>query len=159
MTIKEAFSKNDADSQDIPMASEVLVLGDIEMADRPPARNTDSALVQIPGRAIGVSSVTAVVPARTHAVDVATTNNSRNMLLRNLGRRPFGLRCQHCNRETITIVEDRINVVTILLAIFITLLFWPLCWVPFCMSYCKDTLHFCGHESCRKKVGVTSACA
>mmetsp|Transcript_19849 Transcript_19849/g.43085 ORF Transcript_19849/g.43085 Transcript_19849/m.43085 type:complete len:158 (-) Transcript_19849:2484-2957(-) len=154
MTIKAKTTNNDntPPHEPVPIATAVPIYDvvetsapveetpDVEMNARPPTNGS------------GVSSKPAVVPA-----PVATTNsNARILLHRNLGRNPIGLKCPHCHRETITIAEEQIGMVTISMTILLAIVFWPLCWLPFCLPSCKRTLHYCGHDSCRKKVGLTA---
>ena len=76
-----------------------------------------------------------------------------------LKRSATGLQCPHCHRQTVTTTRDVIGVGTVIAILVVTILFWPLFWVPLCIPSCKRTNHFCGHTECRKKVGVTPVCA
>ena len=145
---------------DIPMVHAVLV-GTEETVALPPATNPEcAAVVKAPSKASTTKKESAlVVPSGAAVVQASNTKTRKVRLRSNLGRQPHGLKCPHCNRETITIVDDRIGMGTILATIALAILFWPLCWLPFCMPSCKQTVHFCGHEECRRKVGVTSVCA
>jgi lipopolysaccharide-induced tumor necrosis factor-alpha factor len=77
----------------------------------------------------------------------------------NLGRNPVGLQCPCCHRQTITVVQDRMGLETMVAIFLLALFFWPLCWLPLCMPSCKNTNHYCGHSECRRRIGETSACA
>ena len=134
------------------MATAVPLYGVVE-ATAPVEKTPDVEMnVRTPTNGSGVTSGPAVVPA-----PVPTTNNNARILLhRNLGRSPTGLKCPHCHRETITIVEEQVGMITISVTILLAIVFWPLCWLPFCVPSCQRTIHYCGHDSCRKKVGFTS---
>ena len=86
-------------------------------------------------------------------------SRSRKTHLKELGRNPTGLHCPHCGRQTITTIRDIVGVGTILGVIVMTILFFPLFWVPFCIPSCRRTHHYCGHTQCRQKVGETRVCA
>ena len=147
------------------MATEVVVLGEVESNTLPPPNNPDYSASQTHTSAIATTTKSTLAVASGAAVAQATssmvaTNNRARMKLRtNLGRQPFGIQCPHCQRETITIVEDRIGVGTIIAAVMLAIFFWPLCWLPFCVPSCKRTYHFCGHDPCRKRIGITHVCA
>jgi len=151
MTVKNGSTAK-SDFQDIPIATKVEIIGDVESNTGRTANNPDYTPVQTHSSAI------ATAPASTLAIP-ATHSVSRKKVHSNLGRRPYGLQCHHCHRETITIVEDRIGIGTIVVTVMLAILFWPLCWLPFCLPSCKQTQHYCGHDSCQKKVGVTHVCA
>lgn len=123
----------------------VEVVG-VESNTRPPASNPEYTAVP--------TQSTLTVPSASE-----TRTRARPRLQKNLGRERFGLKCPHCKRETITIVEDRVGMGTIVATIIIAIIFWPLCWLPFCVPTCKRTYHFCGHDECNKKIGVTNVCA
>jgi len=96
----------------------------------------------------------------TRFVPCPTTNSkSKSKMHPNLGRRPCGVHCDHCHKETTTIVEDRIGAGTIIAIIAIVVMFWLLSWLPLCMSSCKRTHHFCAVNGCKENVGVTHVCA
>ena len=167
-------------NNDIPMATRVEIVEEVEhgyaSANNP--RHTDvthtsaiattpandprytavptnsSAIVTRTGTTCEVPSGCAVVPDRNSA-GVET----RSRVHKNLGRHSYGLKCFHCNRETVTIVEDEIGVGTIIATVMLAICFWPLFWIPFCAPSCKRSVHYCGHDSCRRKVGVTDVCA
>mmetsp|Transcript_26726 Transcript_26726/g.62459 ORF Transcript_26726/g.62459 Transcript_26726/m.62459 type:complete len:157 (-) Transcript_26726:2261-2731(-) len=146
-----------ADEENIPIATVVGVVIDT----KPPATKAASTLAANKNRASAPLAIVPMGSADPQAVvPVSTMNNNRTQRLNtNMGRQPFGLQCPHCNRETITIVDDRIGVATIVLVVVLAFVFWPCCWIPFCVPSCKQTNHFCGHDSCRRKVGVTGVCA
>lgn len=76
-----------------------------------------------------------------------------------LGRNPTGLLCPYCNRQMVTITKDVIGISTIVAIVIICFICWPLFWLPLCIPSCKRTHHFCGHATCRAKVGETKPCA
>jgi hypothetical protein len=78
-------------------------------------------------------------------------------LVGNLGRDPVGLKCQYCHEEMVTRPSDQVDAVTIMLVILLVFLFWPLCWIPFCVPGCKKTEHYCSR--CNRVVGETEACS
>jgi len=142
----------DQTEHDIPIVTDVVVIGDVESNVAPPATNPQYSQVQNPS-AVALATTTSL------AVTKRTKKKSRIKLHSNLGRQPYGIKCDHCQKETITIVQDQIGTGTIIATVLLALVFWPLCWLPFCMPSCKRTNHFCGHSSCRKKIGVTHVCA
>jgi len=147
---------------DIPMATAVVIVDDVERALPPASAPAPSAPLATHSSAIVTTSAVpsgspVVVPA-TNSRAIATTRG-RPRLHSNLGRRAHGLRCPHCQRETVTIVEDRIGIGTIIAIVMLAIFFWPLCWLPLCMPSCKRTQHYCGHDTCNKKVGVTHVCS
>lgn len=142
-------SKDDED--EIPIITTAVLVDEEEgqTADFPPAKN--------PAYTPGVQ--TAIVPVNSQPNAVAFAPVLSKTLHINMGRTSTGLVCPHCKRQTITITQDVIGAGTILAVFILALLFWPLCWVPFCMPVCHRTNHFCGHDTCRRKVGETSVCA
>lgn len=164
MTVqKDGKGTTKADFDDVPIVTAVRVIADEEM---PSANNPNhvpihaTAIPTASTSTITVPSGSAIIAAPNSTVVTKTTpNNSRIALNKNLGRRSSGLQCQHCQRETITVVEDRIGVGTVFAAILVTLIFWPAAFLVFCLPMCKQTVHFCGHDSCKKKLGVTNVCA
>ena len=76
-----------------------------------------------------------------------------------LGRNPTGLLCPYCSRQMVTITKDVIGISTIIAIVIICFICWPLFWLPLCIPSCKRTHHFCGHPTCRAKVGETKPCA
>jgi len=158
MTMKKKVDRAD---QNIPMATAVIV-EDIESNTLPSANAPEKKALALatPTSPTHIVSNGAAFDhaANTVIVNTGRRKKSRIVLRTDLGRQPFGLRCQHCNRETITIVEDRIGMGTVIATVFLAIVFWPLCWLPFCLPSCKRTNHFCGHDSCRKKVGLTNVC-
>jgi len=142
------------DPEEIPMATVVEVLGEVE--NNPPANNPEYRAGSSTTSASTQSNLE-VSPGTTDTRVVRPTRKVR--LPKNLGRMPYGIQCPHCHRETITKVEDRIGVATIVATVILAIVFWPICWLPFCMPSCKQTYHYCGHESCRKRIGVTQVCA
>lgn len=142
-------TKVDQSDQEIPIVTDVVIIGDIESNTSPPATNPECTSVQKHPPAH---------PA-TNRVATKVKKKSRIQLHSNLGRQPYGIKCEHCQKETITIVQDRIGMGTIIATVLLAIIFWPLCWLPFCLPSCKRTNHFCGHDSCRKKIGVTHVCA
>jgi hypothetical protein len=98
-------------------------------------------------------------PRTVAIVPRATTTPNKIKVYKNLGRNPTGLQCPYCGRQSVTTVQDIIGVGTVVAVIVIAILFWPLCWLPFCVPSCKRTTHYCGHMECRSKIGETSACA
>ncbi len=141
MTIK---SSNAGVSEDIPVVATVVEV--VESDTNPPATNPDHR------------TTTTTTPASLE-VEAGMSDSRKKAVPKNLGRTPYGIQCPHCNRETITIVEDRVGTGTILATVALVIVFWPLCWIPFCLPTCKQTYHFCGHKSCRKRIGVTQVCA
>jgi hypothetical protein len=112
------------------------------------------------------SSSQVPVLAHVHTAMVTTTTSSNTTLPipsriihRTLGRNAAGLLCPHCQRQTVTVVEDYVGVGTILAVFILAILFWPICWLPLCIPTCKRTNHYCGHPNCHKKVGETRVCA
>jgi len=153
-------NEENSEFQNIPMATVVEVIGEVESNTRPPS--TSPEYKPVPTQASNASPSTQAnltVPSGSSGSGVASRKKGRVRLQRNLGRQPYGLKCPHCNRETITIVEDRIGMGTIIATIILAIIFWPMCWLPFCMPSCKRTYHFCAHDACRKKIGVTDVCA
>ena len=148
-----------AHAENIPIATVVAVLGDVECNTLPSATNPEYRAGETHSE-VTVDTVETNVTASPvlSNSDVTTRNTSRIRLQNKLGRQPYGLQCPHCHRETITIIEDRIGIGTIIGTVIIAILFWPLCWLPFCVPACKRTYHFCGHEACGKKIGVTDMC-
>lgn len=144
MTIKN----NKGDSEDIPVATAVEVVEEVESNTNPPANNPEHS-----------ATATGVVPSSLEVASGTSDSRSKAKVATNLGRTPYGIQCPHCNKETITIVEDRIGTGTIIATVALVIVFWPLCWLPFCLPTCKKTYHFCGHQSCRKRIGVTQVCA
>mmetsp|Transcript_5418 Transcript_5418/g.13617 ORF Transcript_5418/g.13617 Transcript_5418/m.13617 type:complete len:148 (+) Transcript_5418:81-524(+) len=144
-------TKVDQTEQDIPIVTDVIIIDDVESNVAPPATNPELTTGE---------TQSAKVPA-TNSVVVTNKRKkkSRIQLHSNLGRQPYGIMCEHCQKETITIVQDRVGMGTIIATILLALVFWPLCWLPFCMPSCKRTNHFCGHASCKKKIGVTHVCS
>jgi len=145
-TAKGREKNTSTDFENIPIATKVEIIGDVESNTLQPANN--------PHHTSGL----ALVPA-TNAVVVTTNTIIGSRAKLRLDRQPCKLICPHCHKETITIVEDRIGMGTILATILIAIVFWPLCWLPLCCSSCKQTVHFCGLDSCRRKIGVTEECA
>eukprot|EP00934_Nitzschia_sp_Nitz4_P001160 Nitzschia sp. Nitz4//scaffold245_size28976//25160//25510//NITZ4_008076-RA/size28976-exonerate_protein2genome-gene-0.25-mRNA-1//1//CDS//3329543893//1160//frame0 len=85
--------------------------------------------------------------------------NHKVAIYHNLGRNPTGLKCPHCQRETVTTTHDLIGVGTIMAVVLLAFIFVPVCWLPLCIPSCRRTQHFCCHRECRQKVGETSVCA
>jgi len=120
---------------------------------------TSTAIV--PAGNVSSPTSTSIVPAgnfapinpRKPAHLTVPTNN-----LYQLGRGAAGLTCPHCKRQTITVVQDFIGVGTVVAIVILAIFFWPLCWLPLCIPSCKRTHHFCGHNTCGRKVGETSVC-
>mmetsp|Transcript_15681 Transcript_15681/g.32435 ORF Transcript_15681/g.32435 Transcript_15681/m.32435 type:complete len:155 (+) Transcript_15681:122-586(+) len=154
MKNKKIDNDNNLEYENIPVATVVEVVGEVESNMSPPASNPEYTAVPTQFSAAPQARSTLTVPSGS-----ATRTRSQTRLKKNLGRQSFGLKCPHCKRETITIVEDRIGMGTIVATIIIAIMFWPLCWLPFCMPTCKRTYHFCGHDECNKKIGVTHVCA
>lgn len=149
-----------ADAEEIPMATVVEVLGEVESNPLPPANNPQYRTGETHSSITSVSTQSNLeVSPGTSDTRVARATKTRVRLPKNLGRRPYGIQCPHCHRETITVLEDRIGMGTILATVILAIIFWPICWLPFCMPSCKRTYHYCGHDSCRKKIGVTQVCA
>jgi hypothetical protein len=172
--------KGNDDNNLIPMATQVEIVEEVEneyaSANNPrytdvthtsaiattlvnnPRSNTvpthSSTIVTRNVTTLDVPSGCAVVPN-----DQSAGVDTRSRFHKNLGRRSTGLKCFHCNRETVTIVEDQIGVGTVIATVLLAMCFWPLCWIPFCAPSCKRSVHYCGHDSCRRKVGVTDVCA
>ncbi|KAG7347882.1 LITAF-like zinc ribbon domain containing protein [Nitzschia inconspicua] len=97
-------------------------------------------------------AVTAMVPTNNIASQTPKT-------IKTLGRNATGLICPHCQRQTVTVVEDYVGVGTVLAVIVLAILFWPICWLPLCVPTCKRTHHYCGQQTCQRKVGETRVCA
>ncbi|KAG7368535.1 LITAF-like zinc ribbon domain containing protein [Nitzschia inconspicua] len=97
-------------------------------------------------------AVTAMVP--TNNIESQTPKT-----IKTLGRNATGLICPHCQRQTVTVVEDYVGVGTVLAVIVLAILFWPICWLPLCVPTCKRTHHYCGQQTCQRKVGETRVCA
>eukprot|EP00536_Pseudo-nitzschia_multiseries_P000753 jgi/Psemu1/249911/estExt_Genewise1Plus.C_90118 len=158
MTIRKGNKKNKADNgddddydDDIIMVTAVEVPSDDAAGTRNPTASNSNVASSAP-------TAPEPSPATTTAIAIPT-GSAKYEMYSNLGRQPFGLKCEHCGKETITVTQDRIATVTILLAIVLAIIFWPICWLPFCLPSCQETHHFCGHQTCRKRVGLTSACA
>ncbi len=155
-------------------------MDDDESGRRPPAMNPDFVgggweRSQPPPRATSPMMVNtimptsaAIVPSQSPnvVVDAGTDNTAMQKAGQNmaryytaLGRNPTGLQCPHCGRQSVTTVQDMIGVGTVIAVIIIACLFWPICWLPLLIPSCKRTTHYCGHDTCRKKIGETSACA
>jgi len=142
------------DFEDVPIVTDVEVIS-VRENITPIVTATAPRSLTIPSGSDAVPN-----PNSTVAITTITEGTSRRIILhKNLGRNSTGLQCQHCGKETVTCVEDIIGLTTIIAVIALALLFWPLCWVPFCVPSCKRTHHHCGHDGCRKKVGVTHSCA
>lgn len=137
---------------EIPIITDAVVIIDEEgQHTSPPARN--------PEYTPGVQTSVVPVDGQNNVVVQKPPAVLSSPLHINMGRTSTGLVCPHCGRQTITITQDVIGAGTILAVFILALLFWPLCWVPFCMPVCHRTNHFCGHETCRKRVGETGVCA
>jgi len=98
-------------------------------------------------------------PGGAVAVNGQRTQFGKPVPYYNMGRNPTGLQCPYCKRQTITVVQDLIGTGTLIAIVMLALLFWPLCWLPFCIPSCRRTHHFCGHNECRQRIGETSVCA
>ena len=140
---------------DIPLITDAVVVHNEEEYSKPPPSNPE-CLTRVnsppasPGSLPANNMVIPYQPAQlTHP----------NSIYYNLGRSPVGLQCPHCHRQTITVVQDRMGLGTLVAVLLLALFFWPLCWLPLCIPSCKTTNHYCGHFECRRRVGETSPCA
>lgn len=57
-----------------------------------------------------------------------------------LGRQSAAITCPSCQQQTMTRTTDQIDGITVIIAVVLLLLFWPLCWLPFCIPACKVRL-------------------
>uniref|UniRef100_A0A7S1BWA1 LITAF domain-containing protein n=1 Tax=Corethron hystrix TaxID=216773 RepID=A0A7S1BWA1_9STRA len=78
-------------------------------------------------------------------------------LRRDLGRLPTQAQCPVCDQLVVTRVSNDIIGVTWCAAITLLIVFWPLCFLPFVLVGCKETIHRCGQ--CENVLGKTEACA
>jgi hypothetical protein len=164
MTIQKGME----DDMPIPIITDVVV---VPFEDKTTSKSAATAPtnITIPSGSAVASNPNSTVATTTathnttttakHITTIAAASGSRIRLHNNLGRNSTGLQCQHCGKETVTSVRDMVGVTTVVAVIVLAVLFWPLLWVPFCVPSCKKTSHYCGHDGCRKKVGVTQSCA
>jgi hypothetical protein len=130
----------------------------------PPAGKTFSApypLQQLPQQQqqYPSSQLPISVHVNTAMVGTVSTTLKSPRTIKTLGRNATGLLCPHCQRQTVTVVEDYVGLGTVIAVIILAILFWPVCWLPLCVPTCRRTHHYCGHISCQKKVGETRVCA
>lgn len=148
------------DFEDVPIVTDVEV---IPIREHITSKVTTTAPISLTipcGSDVVPNPNSTVAGSNINTTTTVTKGASRRIPLhKNLGRNSAGLQCQHCGKETVTYVKDMIGLTTIIAVIALALLFWPLCWVPFCVPSCKRTHHHCGHDGCRKMVGVTHSCA
>jgi len=149
---------------DIPLITDAVVVHDEPRYSKPPPVNPDwmKAAKQpagAPGNQMMVPSQP-IAPANNTAVPYRPGHLVRpTPMYHNLGRNPVGLQCPHCGRQTVTVVQDRMGLGTLIAVLALAIFFWPLCWLPLCIPSCKVTYHYCGHAECRRRVGETSPCA
>jgi hypothetical protein len=163
MTIQKGME----DDTPIPIITDVVVIPledktTSKFATTAPTNITipsGSAVASNPNSTVATTTATHNTTTATNRTTTDAASGSRIQLHNNLGRNSTGLQCHHCGKETVTSVRDLVGVTTVVAVIVLALLFWPLCWVPFCVPSCKKTSHYCGHVGCRKKVGVTQSCA
>lgn len=74
-----------------------------------------------------------------------------------LGRDPAGMKCPYCSTQMVTRTRNRVDGITMLAFIILLFIFWPLCWLPFCIPSCKSTDHYC--TKCNRKVGKAESCS
>lgn len=66
---------------------------------------------------------------------------------------PVYLKCPHCCQFTLTTVQRRPGIKSVLSCLAVGLVAWcGCCFVPCCMRSCQDTVHSCSH--CRKVIAV-----
>jgi LITAF-like zinc ribbon domain len=141
-----------APEQDIPLITDAIVVRDEEAY----SKSTPSG----PQALKPMSQPPAVLPANNMMVPYQPAHLSKPASpYHNLGRNPVGLQCPWCHRQTITMVQDRMSLTTLVSIVLLAIFFWPLCWLPLCIPACKTTHHYCGHFECRRRVGETGACA
>lgn len=93
------------------------------------------------------------------AADKATTaaNDSPRLVYGHLGRYGQRLQCPFCGKMVTTRTRDRCDGMTVVFAVLLGLIFWPLCCLPCCLPQCKAVHHYC--PKCKNKVGVTEPCS
>ncbi|KAI8322974.1 hypothetical protein GQ54DRAFT_303659 [Martensiomyces pterosporus] len=64
---------------------------------------------------------------------------------------PAMLDCPHCKQPIISQIKTKSGTKTVVAAVAITLVFWPLAFVPFVSSRFKKKIHICPH--CKKNLG------
>ncbi|KAJ1997900.1 hypothetical protein H4R26_005657 [Coemansia thaxteri] len=64
---------------------------------------------------------------------------------------PANLTCPHCHVPIVTQIKTKTGTKTVVAAVAIALVFWPLAFIPFLSKRMKKSIHVCPH--CKKDLG------
>ena len=69
---------------------------------------------------------------------------------------PTTVTCPFCGAHGETRLERHNTAYTCVAVVILAICFWPLFWLPFCITTLKKNVHFC--SNCNRKVGTSPPC-